>query len=543
MTLQKPSKTFIYLFLIAISASLTLGCADRKAVRTENAVALSRAEDALTTLKQPVAAPSSLEVEEKPYFGNNAVAFDNGEPLPSRLEGHDSLVITFDRALTLPEIAARIQNAANVRVMVQAAQSTSKEGANKDGNNSALETFLPADGVEVAGGRVLWQGQLSNLLNQVADRFDAEWQYRSNAVVISQHIVRTFMLNALAGTVDVLGSVKSSTSDSSGGNLPSQTVDTTAKLSIWEEIQKTVENIAGTNARTSFSPATGTITVAGAPSAVHDIEKYLTMQNRLRLRRVSVETQILTVKLNKEHSNIVDLDIVIKNALRNQPFGIRNLGSAAENATMIGAVPKVVGTGAVITPTKSIASILIKDLSAISENVSVDYTGTLVTLSDQPAPLQVSTKTTYVARSTTSSTSDTNSSTSLEPGTIDAGLNMNVLPRVIGQDKVMLRVAIGLTDLVSNDDFTSGDGKSRIQLPVVDATGFLQNTVLQSGETLVLAGFEKKNTTDNESGLGASWNIFGGGSQNYGKGREIRVLLIKATILPEDPITVLADDI
>ena len=534
MTHSKPLFKAILLFLVTITPIYLTSCADKKAIRAENAAALSRADTALADMKQPNKTIESLEVEEKPYFGNAAVAFDNGDPLPSRLESADSLVITFDRALTLPEIAARIQNAANVRVMVESAQNMSKDGTTTATADTTAETFLPADGVEVSGGRVLWQGQLSNLLNQVSDRFDAEWHYRNNAIVMSQHVVRTFMLNALAGTVDVLGSVKSSASDNS--NLPSQTVDTTAKLSIWDEIQKTIENIAGNKARTSFSPATGTITAAGSPSAVRDIEKYLTMQNRLRLRRVSVDTQILSVELSKEYTNTVDIDLVIKNSLRNRPFRVLNSGSSDVLST-IGVGP--LANGAIVQ--KSVASILIKELSAISNNVSVDYTGTLVTLSDQPAPLQVSTKTTYVARVTSSSSGDTNSSTSLEPGTIDAGLNMNVLPRVIAQDKVMLRVAIGLTDLVSNASFVSGE--STIQLPVVDATGFLQNTVLQSGETLVLAGFEKKTGKDSEEGLGTSWNIFGGGSQNYGKSREVRVLIITATILPEDPIVVLADDI
>jgi type II secretory pathway component GspD/PulD (secretin) len=77
---------------------------------------------------------------------------------------------------------------------------------------------------------------------------------------------------------------------------------------------------------------------------------------------------------------------------------------------------------------------------------------------------------------------------------------MNILPRVIEQDRIMLRIALGITDLVQLREFTSG--ASSIQLPEVDSTGFLQNAVLQSGETLVLAGFERKGANDTKQGTG-----------------------------------------
>src|SRR5690606_11380450 len=171
----------------------------------------------------------------------------------------------------------------------------------------------------------------------------------------------------------------------------------------------------------------------------------------------------------------------------------------------------------------------------VAEKVSVEYSGNLVTLSDQPAPLQVATKRAYVARVSGWAT-DGASSTTLEPGTIDIGLSMNILPRVIEQDRIMLRIALGITDLVQLREFTSGG--SSVQLPEVDSTGFLQNAVLNSGETLVLAGFEKKSADDRQDGIGRPENWLLGGGESFGQGREIRVLMINARLLPEEPVNV-----
>jgi hypothetical protein len=57
---------------------------------------------------------------------------------------------------------------------------------------------------------------------------------------------------------------------------------------------------------------------------------------------------------------------------------------------------------------------------------------------------------------------------------------------------------------------------------------------------LVLAGFERNAASDNQTGTGWPWNIFGGGSLDYGEQREMRVLLISAEVMPKDPLRILA---
>jgi type II secretory pathway component GspD/PulD (secretin) len=129
----------------------------------------------------------------------------------------------------------------------------------------------------------------------------------------------------LAGSTDVGGSVKTGSSGDTG--LPQQSVDSSSKLAVWEEIQKTIDTIIAGRARASYSPATGTITLAGYPSAVKAAEQYLQLQNKLRLRRVAIEAQVLSVLLSKQYENNVDLDIVVKEAFNNQPFRFLQLSA------------------------------------------------------------------------------------------------------------------------------------------------------------------------------------------------------------------------
>lgn len=539
-----------FVSVLVLSALCLSSCAaDLAATRGDIADTTKNAHEGLEALQLRNLAPASPLVEESaPWYGNTTIMAQSGQYLPSNLETENALVLTFEKPLTLEQIATRIQAATNLRVTVDRGGAPSASGGasvpSSDPQQAAAggmemsgePTFLPADGLEVTGGRVVWQGRLSNLLDQISDRFDAEWRYTGNSVRISQYVVRTYMLHALAGSTDVGGSVKTGSTGAESG-LPTQSVDSSSKLMVWDEIQKAVDTIIPGKARASYSPTTGTITVAGYPSAVNSVEDYLRLQNKLRLRRVALEAQVLSVRLNKEYNNNFDLDVVIKDAFGNgQPFIFSSVQAAASagggrnvTAGLLREVPAELGN-------KGSAQLMISALSAVSEKITTEYSGTLVTLSDQPAPLQVATKRSYVARVSGSAT-DGASATTLEPGTIDIGLSMNILPRVIEQDRVMLRIALGITDLVQLRDFTSGG--STLQLPEVDTTGFLQNAVLQSGETLVLAGFERKSASDTQSGTGHPSNWLLGGGEGFSQGREIRVLMITARILPEEPVNVI----
>lgn len=541
-------RRFLSCCLIYSLAALPMaGCQSRETARSEFENINKSADQGLNQIKPKPTPSAALTEESSPWFGDTAVLGQTGELLPSAMEDNNAVVLTFEKPLTLAQLAGRIQAATNLRVIVHAAAVNDTMGAatpvptspsEAGGNVEASDgTFLPADGLEVAGGRTVWQGKLSNLLDQISDRFDAEWKYSDNAIHISQQVVRTFMLHALAGSTDVGGSVKTGETGASGG-LPQQSVDSTSKLVVWEEIQKAIETIIGNKARASYSPATGTVTVAGSPSAVSATEQYLRLQNKMRLRRVSLEAKVLSVQLSKAYNNNFDLDLVIRNSFGgNQPFVFSSAKASGTDvgrtiqAGVLRAVPDALGGN------KSSAQVVINALDAVSNHVAVEYSGSLVTLSDQPAPLQVATKRSYVARVSGSSTADGAASTTLEPGTIDIGLSMNLLPRVIEQDRIMLRIALGITDLVQLREFSSGG--SSLQLPEIDTTGFLQNAVLRSGETLVLAGFEKKSANDTQNGVGHPANWLMGGGEKYGNGREIRILLITAQVMPEEPLSVL----
>ncbi len=515
--------------LFAAGLGLT-SCAEVRTVDTNYEDMTVSADRALTDIspKNPVA--QSLTIDSNPYYGSAAVPITNGSALPPQFETQNAIVMTFARPVTMEELMRMVQAVTGLRA---AATGTSLSAA----TTTTEKTFMPTDGEQVAGGRVVWSGRLSDLLNQAADYFNADWHYDGTSIDFAQQITRTFMLHALASELSYKGTVKSGSSGDSASNLPEVDVTSSASLKVWDEIKDAVSTIMGDAGKAAFSPSTGTITVTGEPDIVRRVEAYLNQQNSMRLRRVAIAVKVISVTANNDLDLSADVTGIVRRA-----FGmtsVRSIGGATSGLAL--GVIRAPQDTAVATQVST--DRLLAEFKANSNvtRASVAHSGAIVTLSDQPAPLQVGRQISYLKR-TSSTSGDTGGSVSLEPGTVNTGLMMTILPRIVEGNKILMRLSVAITDAQQPfATFTSGSGDSAasIQLPEVETTGFLQNAVVTSGETLVLAGFEKK--LNSKTDQGTPYLPILGGSKNTNRDREVTVMLITSEILPEDPITVIGN--
>lgn len=526
---------YIRPFILMLAVLVLGGCINSAEVNDRVVRDQAIADQALRSIEPKPYRQQALVVDERPWFGAHAVPIDNGQALPPLLTQSDGVVMTFERAVTLSEGARMIQAATGIRVRgAHNISSTSMPG-------SGEKLFIPSDGVEVTGGRVVWQGPLSALLDQLSDYFDAEWSYDGTSINLTSEVTKTFMLHALADSIDFKGTIDSTTDSTSV--LPKVGIESSATLAIWDEMKTAIDGIVGSVGRATYSPTTGTVTVTGTPSVVARAEQYLREQNRMRLRRVAVAIKVLSVTTSDENSLGFNLTGILERAIGNRPFSFNAVGDGL-TAGILRAMPmvdpvtgQVVQTGGVTQGTDMATAII--EASEDIQRVSLSNSGAIVTLSDVPAPLQIGRTIAYLKRVSSSSSGDGDGNVSLEPGEVNVGLTMNVLPRVIQRDRVLLRLAIGITDAPTPfREF--GAGNLRLELPEIATTGFLQNAVLAEGETLVLAGFEKNQNSVRDQGVpGGMWT---GGTRNTIKNREATVLLITSEVLPEEPLTVIGGD-
>ncbi|HEY8964606.1 MAG TPA: hypothetical protein VIN59_09120 [Alphaproteobacteria bacterium] len=521
--------------LLALSLTLILSmgmltaCGDTKTTMSAVEQQKSELDSALQQATPKGHLAQELEIDSRPYYGSVAKPITNGEVLPPQFEQPGAVVMTFARPVSLSEFTRMVQSVTGVRTNSASITGTAASSGSSEGST----TFVPTGGEQVSGGRVVWQGRLSDLLNEASDTFGADWSYDGDTITFAQEVTRTFMLHALAGDLSLSGSVASGTGGA--GNLPRVTLNAdTGSIKIWEDIKAAVTTIMGDGGTAAFSQSTGTITVTGAPQVVRRVETYLNQQNSMRLRRVAIGVKVIKVDLDNTTAYDVDITGIVKRA-----FG--EAGLQLSTATLGEAATP--GLAFTVSKNKTVAGVsafdsdqLIGALRAAKgiSNASVVHSGALMTLSDQPAPLQVGNQRSYLAR--TSTTTGDSGSTSLEPGTFDVGLMMTVLPRIVESNKILMRVSLSITSL--DNMFSAGPTGNQIQLPDLATTGFMQNAVLTSGETMVLAGFERdENNIEDEGGPGPLAVL----QKRYenSRARTATVLLLTAEILPEEPMSVI----
>ncbi len=535
----------ITLHCLGLSILMLGGCMNSAELHDTIMKDQAQADKALKAIEPKPYKRGPLVVDERPWYGAKAVPIDNGRPLPPMLLQDDGVVMTFERPMTFSEVTRMIQAATGIRVSTS--HKSLRQGVGASGNLTE-KTFVPPDGIEVTGGRVVWQGPLSTLLDQVADFFDAQWSYDGNIITISEEMTKSFMLHALADTINFDGTIENSTDES--GVLPEVSIDSKASLEIWKEMKETIDAMIGDNGRATYSPSTGTVTVTGTPSVVNRTEQYLRDQNRMRLRRVAVAVKVLSVTTSDANTLGFNLSGILERAIDGKPLQFSAVGDGLTAGILRSAptLDPVTGLpssqeGSTVPDNDTVTALF--EASEDIQRVSLSNSGAVVTLSDIPAPLQIGRTIAYLKRVSSSSSGDSGSSLSLEPGEVNVGLTMNVLPRVIQRDRVLLRLAIGITDTQRPfRQFGVGDQNSPnsllLELPEISTTGFLQNAVLAEGETLVVAGFEKNQNSIGDEGVPGG--LLTGGTRDMLKSREATVLLITSEVLPEEPLTVIGGD-
>ncbi len=390
-----------------------------------------------------------------------------------------------------------------------------------------------------------YTGTVKGALDDLAAKTGLAYRLNPDAKTItwSAFETKTFNISFMPGSTKYLlgadsssSSSSSSSSDSSGSSGATQVSATKANpdsqysslegtLSVWKDLEKTVNGMLSPQGHAIVSESTTTLTVRDHPENVQEIAKYLKQMNHFMSQEVMIKVEILQVTLSKAFEYGINWNLVMGD------FGIQgNLGSPVNitpigNTTAMGAfygtaTPSSDSTGAAANTTE----VLINALNQ-QGRVSLVTQPSVVTLNNQVATIDISQQTGYLASSTTtsddSSGSDGDDSTSLTPGQADTGFTMYVLPKIEGR-KIFLQFTAELSKLdaiesVSNvpDGANAADidDASAIQVPDISAQDFNQRVTIPAGSTLIMSGYKAVSNVANNAGVFGVNKLGGKGSE------------------------------
>lgn len=397
------------------------------------------------------------------------------------------------------------------------------------GGSSARAAPVVSGGTALRG--VFWQGELGGLLDNVTTRLGLSWRYEQGRIAIFYLDTRTFPVmfmdskasfgsNTVSGTTSSMGA----TGDSSGGGLSgdsntSQATEMEIKSSLYEDVTNTIKSML-TPGTGRMNLSAGVLTVTDTPRVLEQIGRYLEDRNKELNRQVVLNVQVYSVEKRTQDQYGIDWNAVFNSG--SVGLSLTNAFTGAASDALNGGVSILDGKGA---GTKAF-------IKALSEqaNVSVMTEASSMTTNLSAVPIQVALQQDYASNVTTENTANVGSSSSITKSTITTGFNMTVLPFLMPQSpKMQLQFAINMSDDPTMRTFTSE--KTSVELMKTRLKTFTQRVIMQSGQTLVLSGYQSLNNTANRQGVG-SFRFFGlGGGANGENNKTMLVILITPVIL------------
>ena len=515
-------------------AVLLLGMTSSCSISTEMDSTIERDVEKTTVLSEKAKMPTKpiaedvVRVKNDIWLGDVSEIEYDGQPLPSNFETKDGVTLISNRPITLYEIGDMITKITSLRVSF--AGDMNDEARETAQQNKPSPKNVNVDWTEPNKMLVSYRGPLSGLLDEIGSRFGVWWRYDKREIYFYKNITRTFVLYSLPSEPSMNVTVGGSASG--GGGTNSLTMTNSAKLEFWKNIEDSIKAMIDPAAQLSMDSSNGTVVVTANPNDIKKVAKFVNEQNARLARQVAISVKVFQVNVNDRDDFNVSL-----NAIFNDPaggsFGLTGMsgsGDLADNLTM-SLVPGNVNINAKIQAlSKQSATTLITS-------------GTVTTLNNKPAPIQVVKKQNYISEITkTNSGGDSNYyDISTETQEIETGFTMNVLPRILEHGRIMLMFNLTLSDLLSLDKVNLDDGSSGsgggqyIQNPVVESRGFSQEVVMTSGESLVLTGYERVENATNKAGVGSATNSLLGGTANAEKLRSILVIILTPVVL-ESPL-------
>lgn len=522
-------RTLLKKFFVFAACVLMLGaCATEQSAKVAATVDQDfvNAYDAFEMAKNPrakVASGDTVSMSEGVWLGNKSISLEHRNNLPAQFESDTGITIVLDEPVTLQVLANNINTVTEIPVKID-----------KQINSEKLKKTV----------NVAYTGKLSGLLSQVATDLDLLWYYDKNAIVFYETETRTFTLYALGTDMSYQTSVQS---DNSGQVV----LETTMKE--WDEVEKALTAIVGKteNAGFTVSRSLGTITATAPPSVLARIGDYIEKQNKRLSQLVTIDVKVLQVSISNDSAFGLNLAAAINSTsgLNIVANPTNNLGVANTSSMNIAVLSNTlsaatgathVENGSVVSGAYSNDQIMNGSLSRVAGStgliealakqgkVSLVTNVGVTTRNNRVAPVSNMTSTGYIKRFESRNFTTVESST-VDQADLQTGFSMQLLPNVLENGKILLLFRMSVRELVKMSTQTIGE--VTLQLPEVEERSFMQEVIMESGQMLVVSGFEKQKNNDTRYGLGDPDFMALSGSRSTTSGRDVLVVILTPQVL------------
>lgn len=555
--------------LISVAVAMLAGCQTFQHAGEAERAADSDASRVAASLKAPLANPSHAD-ETVRYLDKQWVSltpFEESTTAEIPQLNCDLKIVT-DEAISILEFSQIITKKCNIPVRVTPdalAAIYNRDLSNGESKPTGQNTLTPSGQIvpAVAGGAasgrenvalasdhkidVNYNGRLNGLLDMVTARQGIAWKPENNgrAVTIYGVDTRFFSIHLIATDTDMKSEFQSGTTQvngvsgangssggtSGGGSGSTNTMQSTVvsmKTSLWADIKTDLDAIApGPTNHATVSPSTGGVTVRGTPTVLEAVERYVNSKNKLFDKFVTFNVQLVSVTFTNTDSAGISWQALYKTLTGKYGIGLANTFTAPAAA--------INGTFSILNTSGSPWGGTNAIISALNEQGKARLVRStqLPTMNLNSVATQTGEQTGYLASSTQTQTASVGSSTTLQPGTINTGFNISMLPNVLDNNQILLRMNINLSSQ-KGQPRTITSGGSTIELPDILLPLNTSNTIkVRAGDTVMLAGQDYDDQTSTRDGAGHDSFFLLGGGVNVVRSHTMLVVLITPILAAE----------
>ena len=521
----KPFKLFVLCGLVVATVA---GCAKRESAKVAASVDQDfiNAYDAFEMAKNPrakVASGDTVSMSEGVWLGHKSVVLEHRNNLPAKFETDTGVTILLNESVPLQVLANDIYSVTGIPVKIDGQVSADK-----------LKKMV----------NVAYTGKLSGLLSQVATDLDLLWYYDKNSIVFYETETRTFTLYALGTEVAYQTSV--STDDANEVSLEST-------LKEWDEVENAISSIIGKSSNADFtvSRSLGTITVTASPSVLARVGEYIERQNKRLSQLITIDVKVLQVTISNDSAFGLNLAAAINstsglNIVANPKNNLASTEASSMNIAVLSNTVSALTGATHLENGSTVAGAYTNDqimngslagaagsnalIEALAKQgkVSLVTNVGVTTRSNRVAPVSNTRTTGYIKRFESRNFTTVESST-VDQDDLETGFTMQLLPNVLENGKILLLFRMSVRELLRMSTQTIGE--VTLQLPEVEERSFMQEVIMESGQMLVVSGFEKQTSEDTRYGLGDPDFMALSGSRETSATREVLVVILTPQVL------------
>jgi type IVB pilus formation R64 PilN family outer membrane protein len=346
-----------------------------------------------------------------------------------------------------------------------------------------------------------------DVLNYISHFTGYNYEVSGQTLSWSRYKVESFDLAWLPGKLSFnLG--KKSTGNQSYGSSSSQSssgtagfkeesanefITTEAEIEIVNDLKEILPMMLSVNGKFHFDKSNTALVVKDRPRYVDAVSDYVSNLNEKLTRQVAIDVEVIDVEISNDSQLGLDWRLVKNqiNDLANVSFVsdfASSLTSTANNASIF----RIQDANASASGT----ALLIEALES-QGSVSKRTYPRIVTMNNRVGKIRAINRQSYIQRRSVQSTANVGAQASIIQGDVETGFILYALPKVMKNRDVIMRLTTSLSSLLQLE--SKGEGDQRVESPRVSDKDFDNTVVIQSGETLLIAGLSSKENNLNDA--------------------------------------------